>query len=215
MQVLLLANGELKRGVMLDRMLASLDLPHVICADGGALHARALGLMPHTIIGDLDSLSADEVARFRAAGAEIIQHSPDKDETDLELALHHCRRIGATSIHILGALGGRFDQTLANIHLLMLPALNDVVVEVVDGDQSIRLLKPGAHDIQGQPGDLISLIPLVSAERITTRDLRYPLGGGTLRFGPARGVSNVIVGNRPAVHFRYGLLLLVHICGIP
>lgn len=213
MNVLLFANGELKRGAMLERLLASLDSPHVICADGGALHARALGLKPHTIIGDLDSLSAGEAARFRAAGAEIIQHPPEKDETDLELALHHCQNIGASSIHILGALGGRFDQTLANIHLLMLPALRNILVEVVDGDQKISLLRPGAHDIQGQPGDLISLIPLVSAERITTRDLQYPLREETLRLGPARGVSNVIVGNRPAVDFREGLLLLVHTSG--
>lgn len=215
MDILLLANGELKRGVMLERLLNSLDSPRVICADGGALHARALGLTPHTIIGDLDSLTTQEVARFKAAGAEIIQHPPEKDETDLELALHHCQNIGAESVCILGALGGRFDQTLANIHLLMLPALRNILVEVVDGDQKIGLLRPGAHDIQGRPGDLISLIPLVSAERITTRDLQYPLRGETLRFGPARGVSNVIVGNRPAVHFRHGLLLLVQICGLP
>lgn len=213
MQVLLFANGELKRGVMLDRLLDSLDSPQVVCADGGALHARRLGLKPHTIIGDLDSLSAEEVERFLAAGAEVIQHPPYKNQTDLELALHHCREIGAESVSILGALGGRFDQTLANIHLLMLPALRNILVEVVDGDQKIGLLRPGAHDIQGQPGDLISLIPLVSAERITTRDLQYPLRGETLRFGPARGVSNVIVGNRPAVHFRHGLLLLVHTSG--
>lgn len=215
MQILLIANGELNRGVMLDRLLKSLDSPRVICADGGALHARALGLKPHTIIGDLDSLTAEQAARFAAGGADIIQHPPEKDETDLELALRHCQDIGAKSISILGALGGRFDQTLANIHLLLLPALRNIRVEVVDADQKITLLRPGSHGILGRPGDMISLIPLASAERITSRDLQYPLHRETLRLGAARGISNVITGDRPAVQFRHGLLLLVHTCGYP
>ncbi|MDE2776298.1 MAG: thiamine diphosphokinase [Chloroflexota bacterium] len=213
MNVLLFANGELKRGVMLDRLLASLDSARVICADGGALHARALGLMPHTIIGDLDSLSAEEVARFRADGAEVIQHSPEKDETDLELALRHCQRLGALSIHILGALGGRFDQTIANIFLLTLPDFLDMRIDVIDGDQSLCLLQPGSHRIEGARGDTISLIPLVTVEGVTTSGLQYPLTDGCLRRGPARGISNVMLTESAAVDFREGLLLLAHTSG--
>ena len=214
MDVLLFANGVLNHGVVLERLLKSIESPRVICADGGALHARALGFSPHAIIGDLDSLAAPQVAAFESAGAEIIQHPPDKDETDLELALRYCQQIGATSIHILGALGGRVDQTIANIHLLMQAAFRDLSIVVVDGDQTIRLLRPGGHEIVGQPGDTISLIPLgASAEGITTEALQYPLRGETLRFGQARGISNVIVGTRPVVQFRCGLLLLVHTLG--
>ena len=213
MDVLLFANGELKQGKMLKRLLTWLESPRVICADGGALHARRLGLKPHTIIGDLDSLSAAQVAQFRADGADIIQHAPEKDETDLELALHHCGNIGAASIYILGALGGRFDQTLANILLLMLPFLRGIRVEIVDGDQTIRLLWPGEHKIWGRAGDTISLIPLSRSEGIRTRDLQYPLNKESLQFGPARGISNIIVGEAPAVQFTGGRLLLVHTSG--
>ena len=213
MEVLLFANGELKRGVMLDRLLDSLESPHVVCADGGALHARALGLKPQTIIGDLDSLSADEVAQFKAAGAEIIQHSPEKDETDLELALHHCRRIGAETVCILGALGGRIDQTIANIFLLTLPDFLDMRIEVIDCDQSLRLLQTGSHRIKGARGDTISLIPLATVEGVTTDGLQYPLADGCLRPGPTRGVSNVMLKDSAAVEFRAGLLLLVHTSG--
>ncbi len=214
MQVLLFANGELKRGAMLDRALNSLESPHVICADGGALHARALGLTPHTIIGDLDSLTAAELAQFKAAGAEIIQHRQEKDETDLELALRHCRRIGASSITILCALGGRFDQALANILLLTLPELRDMRIEIVAGDQSARLLRPGSHRLEGERGDTVSLIPLgAAAEGITTSALQYPLADESLRLGPARGISNVMLNDTARVDFRCGLLLLVHTSG--
>lgn len=213
MHVLLFANGELNRGVMLDRLLHSLDSPQVVCADGGALHAQQLGLKPHAIIGDLDSLSGEQVARFKTAGAAIIQHPPEKDETDLELALRHCREIGASSIHILGALGGRIDQTLANILLLMLPALRDIRIQIVDGDQSVRLLRPGDHVISGARGDTISLIPLAAAEGITTGGLQYPLADDALPVGPARGISNVMLLDEAEVIFRRGLLLLVHKSG--
>ena len=214
MNVLLFANGELKRGAMLDRLLNSLESPRVICADGGALHATALGLSPHAIIGDLDSLTAEQVAAFEMARAEIIRHPPEKDETDLELTLHYCQQIDAKFIVILGALGGRFDQTIANIHLLTMPDFGDTRIEIIDGDQSIRLLRPGSHQIDGARGDTISLIPLSSkVEGIWTENLQYPLADETLRRGPARGISNVMLKDESAVEFADGLLLLVHTSG--
>ncbi len=214
MQVLLFANGILNHGAMVQQRLDALDSPYILCADGGALHAQALGLTPQTIIGDLDSLSEDQVNRFIAAGTEVIRHPRDKNETDLELALHHCRQIGATSITLLAALGGRFDQTIANIFLLSLPPLRDMSIEVLDGAQSIRLLQPGQHSISGKRGDTISLIPLASAAGgISTQGLQYPLHGETLPMGPARGLSNVMLANQAQLEFESGLLLLVHTIG--
>ena len=214
MQVLLFANGIMTHGAMVQRILDQACAPHIVCADGGALHARALGLKPHTIVGDLDSLTTVQVAEFRAAGAEVIQYPPEKDETALELALHHCLDIGAVSVVILAGLGGRFDQTLANIFLLTLPMLSDMQISVVDGEQVIRVLHPGTHEITGQPADTISLIPLTSsAGGITTKNLKYALRDESLTVGPARGISNVMLANTAEVAFRSGSLLLVHTIG--
>lgn len=214
MHVLLFANGELNRGTMVQRCLDQAEAARVICADGGALHARAFGLTPHTIIGDLDSLTTEEVERFIAAGADVIQHSPDKDETDLELALLHCTEIGAESVAILGGLGGRFDQTLANVFLLTHPAFNELDIILVDGEQVIGLLRPGVHRIYGDIGDTISLIPLsASAEGITTDNLKFALEDDSLQLGPARGISNVMLAEQATVTFHRGLLLLAHTVG--
>lgn len=214
MHVLLFANGVLNHGTMVQRCLGQAAAARVICADGGALHARALGLKPHTIIGDMDSLTPQEVDDFAAKGANIMRHPVEKDETDLELALLRCAEIGADSVTILGGLGGRLDQTLANILLLTHPAFSELDIMVVDSEQSLRLLRPGMHIIAGDVGDTISLIPLsASAEGITTEYLKYALDGDSLQLGPARGISNVMLAQQAAITFRRGLLLLVQTIG--
>jgi thiamine pyrophosphokinase len=214
MHVLLFANGAFTHGTMVQRCLDQAGAARVICADGGALHASALGLKPHTIIGDMDSLTPSQVESFAADGADIIRHPPAKDETDLELALLHCAEIGAESVAILGGLGGRFDQTLANILLLTHPAFSALDINVIDGEQAIRLLRPGAHAVYGAIGDTISLIPLsASAEGITTENLQFSLVDESLRLGPARGISNVMLAEQAEVNFRGGMLLLAHTVG--
>ncbi len=214
MRVLLFANGVLNHGTMVQRCLDQAAAARIICADGGALYARALGLTPHTIIGDLDSLTLQQVDGLAAAGADIRRHPAEKDETDLELALLHCAETGAESVTILGGLGGRFDQTLANILLLTHPVFRALDITLIDGEQSLRLLRPGAHKICGAVGDTISLIPLSSsAEIITTENLKYALDGDSLQLGPARGISNVMLAQQAAVSFSRGLLLLIHTIG--
>ena len=199
---------------MLRRALDNASSAQILCADGGALHARRQDLLPQTIIGDLDSLSPEQVQDFAATGAEILRFPAEKDETDLELALYWCVEQGAQEIIVLGALGGRFDQTLANLYLLALPALRQIRIELVDGEQSVRLLRPGSHIINGHAGDTVSLIPLVSAvEGISTSNLKYPLRDETLQFGPARGISNVMLSENANVEFSRGLLVLVHTLG--
>src|SRR5690606_27709107 len=107
-------------------------------------------------------------------------------------ALIHAVEQGFTWIRIIGALGNRFDQTLANVYLLALPILASCDVGIVSGEQVLRLLRVGDNHLDGQIGDTLSLIPLGGVvEAVRTHGLQYPLHDETLHFGPARGVSNV------------------------
>jgi len=184
----------------------------IVAADGGTRHALAAGLVPHVVVGDLDSLSPADRARLQAAGSRIVRFSPHKDETDLELALLHAVREGATHIIILAALGGRLDQTLANLLLLALPELRDLDVRIVEGPLTAFLIHGGGDGVlvEGQPGDTVSLIPLGGdAVGVTAVGLEWPLYEDTLRFGPARGVSNVLTVSQARVRVQEGLLLCV------
>lgn len=199
---------------MVRRALEGAGSAHILCADGGALNAQKFGLKPQTIIGDFDSLGAEQVEELRAAGAEICRFPLEKDETDLELALRWAVDKGARAIVVLGALGGRFDQTLANLHLLALPSLQDIHIELVDGEEHIRLLRPGRHSIEGRSGDTISLLPMGGrADGISTGGLKYPLRDESLEFGPARGISNVMLSDSASLNLESGMLLLIHTRG--
>lgn len=214
MRIVVFANGELNDGPMVRRALAEAQGALVAAADGGARLAQTCGLRPTVVIGDMDSLAAEEVSALRAANTTILSYPEEKDETDLELVLRWAVEQGATWIRIIGGIGGRFDQTISNLHLLALPALRGRDVRMVAWAQETWLLHPPEGFIEGEPGDTVSLLPL--GGRVTgvrTDGLYYPLRDETLALGPARGVSNVLSDARARVRFQEGVLLVVHTLG--
>jgi thiamine pyrophosphokinase len=212
--VLVFANGDLNDGPAVQAALSHAADAVIIAADGGARLALACKCVPRLVLGDFDSLSQDELAGLLAMGAKIERYPAAKDETDLELALLAAAAQGATWIRVLGAVGDRIDQTLANITLLTLPDLAGRDVRLVAGRQSLWLIGPGDHLLAGAPGDTISLIPLDGdAENVRTAGLEYPLKGEALRFGPARGVSNVIRRSPARVSLGAGRLVVIHTTG--
>ena len=76
----------------------------IIAADGGARHALALGLTPHVVVGDMDSLDAEMRERLARQGSRLVLYPAEKDETDLELALLLAVKENVFDIVILGAL---------------------------------------------------------------------------------------------------------------
>ena len=185
----------------------------VIAADGGARLCDALRTRPDVLIGDLDSLTPQEVARWEDAGVTVLRFPTDKDQTDLELALHLAVDRGAHRITVLGALGGRWDQSVANLLLLAHPRWRSRDVTLVDGPQRIFLIHHRGV-VEGSPGDTVSLIAIAGDARgVTTTGLAFPLQDGMVPFGAALGVSNRLTSRRAEITVRQGLLLVVHISG--
>jgi thiamine pyrophosphokinase len=174
----------------------------VLAVDGGALHALALGWPIHLILGDFDSLSPEELARARRLrpGAEVRPFPRDKDETDFELALGLLGPMGggAGLVTVLGALGGRWDMTLANILSPLAerprPAQGKPRVVFRDGGWDLHLLEgPGQLGL-GPAAFLrrVSLVPLLGPAAGVALEgaFKYPLSGGVLRPGFTLGLSN-------------------------
>ncbi|HRQ38507.1 MAG TPA: thiamine diphosphokinase [Chloroflexota bacterium] len=216
MTILIFANGEINEVEWIRPYLESATA--VIAADGGTRHLFRLNHPPDIVMGDMDSLPDDARPWLAAAHTRLLAYPPAKDETDLELALLYAVENYDDPLLIFGALGGRLDQTLANILLLTHPGLHGRAVHLLTAHERAWLVRDYT-EIHGQVGDLVSLIPLGGDAHIAaTAGLQWPLQDDVLVFGLARGVSNVLMATSAAlsagvtatVTLHSGQLLCIH-----
>lgn len=208
MRAVIFVNGTVEDNQsMRDRLLPD---DYIICADGGVRHCLALGLTPRVIVGDMDSADPSVLRDLHQRGAQIERHPPVKDQTDLELALERALRDGADEILLLGALGGRLDQTLANLHIVAQRRW-PVPIQIAEGGQAAQIITGGDRLILHAPaGSTVSAIPFSpQVTGINYTGLRYPLTDATLRFGSTRGISNRIATEPAIIEIDQGVLLVV------
>jgi len=211
-RAILFANGELTSPDSIRSLIREDDV--IICADGGTRHALALGLEPDLVIGDLDSISPEDLDALQPLGCQIERHPVDKNATDLELALLAAQRLGINEVILVAALGGRLDQTLGNLMLMANPSYANLRLSLVDGGQAATIVRDQIT-IAGEIGDTVSALALSPVvEGLTYHDgLRWPLRDFTLPFGSTRGISNEMTGDRAHISLRSGILLVIHTTG--
>ena len=181
----------------------------VIAADSGLAHLLGAGRDVDLVVGDLDSVSDDDLGEALAAGAAVERHPVDKEATDLALAIRAARHRGARAVTVLDGGGGRHDHLLANALLLGAAEFADLELDGWVGDARIAVVRT-ERILAGSPGSWCSLLPLGGpAHGVTTTGLRYPLQGETLEPGTTRGVSNEFVQSTATVELTAGTLLAV------
>ena len=154
-----------------------LQAPMVVCCDGGADRYIAEGHTPDIIIGDGDSLSAENRARF----AERIIHDADQETNDQTKAVKYLLSEGKRRIAIVGATGKRDDHTLGNIALLAVRSYTDYGVFIPCSGESRFECVRGAQ---------VSLFN-INAKNLSSKGLAYPIYDftqwwqGTLNEAPA------------------------------
>jgi thiamine pyrophosphokinase len=207
-RILVFANGELPNLEKARTLLHGDD--YILCADGGTRHAVALDVKPDLIIGDMDSAEKEQLQKLQEADVSIELFPHDKNETDLELAIQRALEMNPARIIIVAGLGGRLDQTLANIALLTDPKLATLDVRLDDGVEEIFVCREHAQ-VHGSRGDLVSLVPWGAAvTEVQTTDLKWPLQKETLYPDKTRGISNEMLGESASITIGTGLLLIVH-----
>ena len=102
-EAVIIANGDYPTAEYALQVVA--QSPLVVCCDGGADEFIARGYTPDIIIGDGDSLSAKNRARF----ADIIRYEADQQTNDQTKAVKYLLAEGKTRIAIVGATGKRDD----------------------------------------------------------------------------------------------------------
>lgn len=184
----------------------------LIVADGGALRCERLGIRPDLAVGDFDTVGPETVARLAAAGIPTETHPAAKDYTDTHLAITVALAHGATTVEVLGALGGpRYDHMLATVLSLAHPAFASATITLRDPLHAMRVLRAGqSMTLSGTPGEYVSLLALTATVTGVAGDgLLYPLPP-TFTLGDNLGVSNELTGTTAHVLITDGILLVIH-----
>ena len=206
-RALIVAGGELPRTGRLQTHVT--DGAYVVAADSGLDRADALGIDVDMIVGDLDSVTPAALERAEHRGIDVIRHNPDKDETDLELAIAHCHAKGALEVTVICADGGRLDHELTNIMVLCSSTWAGIEITVV-GDRGRLLPIHTDRSLPVEAGAIVTLMAIGGpAHGVTTAGLQWSLDRETLWPDSSRGTSNLATESSPNVEVLDGTVLAV------
>jgi len=185
----------------------------LLAADGGSLLYLQAGILPQKVIGDLDSLSRTAVRRLKAAGVPFLTFPPEKDQSDLQLALEEALGKGAGSVTIYGGSSRTFplrpDHVLININLLLWGKKQGLKIKWFLNAKTLLFFADAETELEAAPGDTVSLVPFsAKVEQVTLEGFVYPLKAETLYRDDSRGLSNVLKNSRGKIRLGAGLLLV-------
>jgi thiamine pyrophosphokinase len=208
MKTLIISGGELQEEIFDTLNISSFQL--IIAVDGGLATLHQMNLKVDVVVGDFDTVSKELIETYKEQGIEIENFNPEKNYTDTHLAVEKAIEKGATEIVIMGALGGRFDHTLANLHILMLPLKKGIRAKIIDATNRIQLVDQ-ALEIEDVFGKYLSLLPLTTEVKgVTIKGVKYPLVNRTLSIGESIGVSNeALKAEKPHIQVKEGVLVVI------
>ncbi len=209
MRVLILANGDPPSPELAQHVAREAHLR--IVTDGAAHKAAPLGIVPDVLCGDFDSVDLE--AAQRAFPNVTVVPTPDQEFADLEKAILVARERGATSIAILGALGGRMDHTLSSFALVQQYALVLPVRLLDERGVTWAMIGKCRQSIAANPGDTISLVTFTSAT-VSIEGVQWPLDHFALRPG-THGVSNIAAQTQVVVTVETGGVFVTHLSSAP
>jgi thiamine pyrophosphokinase len=206
MNALVLAGGRVRVSDELRRLAREAEC--VIAADSGLRHAAPLDVVPDLIVGDFDSASPEDLARYPEVPKE--RHPPEKDALDLELALEHALARGAKRVSVLGSLGGRLDQTLATILIAARLHEKGTRVSIYGASSTVHFLRGGETlALELEPERLFSALSLAPESTLSIENAHYPLRDYPLAFGVGLGVSNAVAASPLKLELSRGLVAVV------
>ena len=143
--------------------------PFVVCCDGAADRYIATGHTPDAIVGDGDSISAENREKYTHL-LHIIAEQETNDQTKAVLFL---MEQGKRRIAIVGATGLREDHTIGNISLLVEYARMGCDVCSFT-DYGIFIPCNGTTTHKCHKGQQVSIFS-ITAKDLSAKGLRYPI----------------------------------------
>ncbi len=198
-QAIILANGKFPESNDLIERLRTAE--YLICCDGAINNLERLGIEPHSIVGDLDSISKERKEKYK----DIIHHFSEQITNDLTKSVNWSIKNGFQKITILGASGKREDHTIGNIFLLLRYIHEIEVVMISDYGTFTPIFK--TKEFKSYKGEQVSIFSPNPYTKISTKNLRYPIKNEAL---PElwNGTLNESLGDKFEINLENGALVI-------
>lgn len=185
-----------------------------IAVDGGYLYCKMLGLNPHLVIGDMDSLDdsvRDDIERMKQETPEkVCELTPEKDDTDTLAAIRIALEKGYRQFRIYGAMGGRVEHTIANIQCLSFLKNQGAKAYIMDANVMMTVIKDETVRFNKAMEGYVSLFALgEKAEGVTIGNMKYELSDAVITNDYPIGISNEFIGKEGQVTVKNGMLLII------
>ncbi|MCM3113979.1 thiamine diphosphokinase [Neobacillus sp. MER 74] len=181
--------------------------------DRGVYHLLQRNISPSIAFGDFDSVTSDELIFIEDRVTELKKYRPEKDETDMELALNWALKQHPSAIRIFGATGGRLDHLFANVHLLLTPIQekNEVDICIIDRNNIVFIKEAGSYKIEKMDSKkYISFVPVtLNIQNLTLEGFKFPLKNRHISIGSTLCISNELISDYGTFSFSEGILIVI------
>ena len=183
------------------------DGAFLIAADGGLAKLQTIGITPHLILGDFDSLGTPPPQ----TGIDTLTFPIEKDDTDTMLAIKEALARGYRRLYLSGGIGGRLDHTVANLLALGYAEANGAEAFLIGEGQTATVLTNGTAVFHRHCRGIFSIFSFGDiAEDVTLSGAKYPAVSATLTNRFPLGVSNAFTeGKEASISVANGTLLLI------
>ena len=201
--VLIIGNGNPPSPSVLDYYVSKCAV--IIALDGAAITLQKRKIQPDVIIGDMDSLTPEQIDLFLSQGVVVIRDSA-QDTSDISKGLTWSKnQYPEKHIDVIGIDGGRLDHRLAAFSALF-ECQSRAHLHIDEWLITRVTTEPIQYDTTGSRN--ISLIPFGNVSGVTLLGCIYPLDDAQLNSG-TQGIHNEALGNEISVSCQQGDLLLL------
>jgi thiamine pyrophosphokinase len=204
-RVVIFANGILRT----DYLKELQDNDFIIGVDRAAYWLLINSIISNVAIGDFDSTSSEEFLIIKKRIKNIIPFSPEKDFTDLELALNHAITLPPREVILYGAIGFRMDHTLVNIQLLYKCLKSGIPARIIDDRNEIQIVDKKLELTRDDKYRYLSILPLNNFIEITLNGFVYDISHKKISLGETIGISNEFNNSKATIIVSQGAAVVI------
>lgn len=203
-RVAIVANGTLSPSLIPEIRTSGF----IIGVDRAAYWLLTYNIVPNLAVGDFDSTTKSELREIEKL-CQVKKYPPEKDWTDLELAVKHAVTVNTSHIIIYGAIGTRFDHTLAASRLLAVVEKAGKTGLIKDVHNEVRLVSRRTEIINNPEFTYISIIPATGHVTVTLAGFKFNAEKLRIRNTETIGISNEINGKSATIIPHRGKILVI------